>query len=61
MNWISNANSTNCRAFHRFGQAKFPEGCLVLGLNTAPAASKNNAKFKGGQNWNKNNHQALLI
>ena len=41
------------RAFHRFGQAKFAHGGKVLGepiFTTAPAASKNNARFKSGQN-----------
>jgi len=36
----------SCRVFHHFGQAKFPDGSLVLGypiFNTAPAAFKNNA------------------
>jgi len=43
------------RAFHRFGQAKFPDGGSVLGssqlsiFNTAPAASKNDTWFKSGQ------------
>jgi hypothetical protein len=41
--------------FHRFGQAKFAYGGSVLGLSqftqlTAPAASKNNAGLKTGQN-----------
>jgi len=45
----------NCyRTFHRFGQAKFPDGGSVLGtsqiFSTAPAASKNDAQFKRGQN-----------
>jgi len=43
------------RAFHRFGQAKFPNGGSVLGSNEpifthAPATSKNDARFKSGQN-----------
>jgi hypothetical protein len=38
------------RAFHGFGQAKFPDGGLVLGssqftLLHAPAASKNDTRF----------------
>jgi len=42
------------RAFHRFGQAKFPNGGLVLGssqfsIPPQPATSKNNAQFKSGQ------------
>ncbi len=41
------------RSFHRFGQAKFPDGGLVLGssqiFSTAPAASKKDAQFKKGQ------------
>ncbi len=40
------------RAFHGFGQAKFPDGGLVLGssqlANTAPATSKNNAWLRSG-------------
>jgi len=39
--------------FHRFGQAKFPNGGLVLGSSQfsvlPPAASKNHAQFKSGQ------------
>jgi len=42
------------RAFHRFGQAKFPDGGSVLGLSQfsilPPAASKNDAWFKSDQN-----------
>jgi len=40
---------------------------LPLGLKlepivtTAPAVSKNNTQFKGGQNGLDNNHRALLI
>jgi len=50
------------RAFHGFGQVEFPDGGSILGFfNTAPAASKNNAPFKSGQNCLKNNHIALLI
>jgi len=60
------------RAFHRFGQAKFPNGGSVLGssqfsvlpqlFSTAPAASKNDdAWFKSGQNQLKNKQLALLI
>jgi len=30
-------------------------------FNAAPAAFKNNARFKNGQNWPKNNHLASLI
>jgi len=30
-------------------------------FNTAPAASKNDAQFKGGQNWLKNKQLASLI
>jgi len=47
------------RAFHRFGQAKFPDGGSILGsrqfsiLLAAPAASKNTARFKSGQNQQK--------
>jgi len=53
------------REFHRFWKAKFPDGGLIFRLepifNTAPAASKNTAQFKSGQNWPKNNHLASLI
>jgi len=42
------------RTFHRFGQAKFPNGGFGFRLkptfNTAPVASKNYAWFKSGQN-----------
>ncbi len=52
-------------AFNIFRQAKFPDGGLVLGssqfFNTAPAASKNTARFKNGRNRPKNNDLALLI
>jgi len=40
--------------FHRFGQAKFPNGGSVLGLSQfsvlPPATSKNDSWFKRGQN-----------
>jgi len=55
------------RAFHRFGQAKFPYGDLVLGssqfslLLAAPGASKNDTQFRSGQIQLENNHLALLI
>jgi len=47
--------SSRYRAFHGFGLAKFPDGGSALGsskpiFNTAPAASKNDARFKRGQN-----------
>jgi len=42
------------RKFHRFGQTKFCDGGSVLGskpiFNADPAASKNTALFKIGQN-----------
>jgi len=44
------------RALHLFGQAKYPDGGLLLAFrlkpifNTDPAASKNDALFKSGQN-----------
>jgi len=40
------------RAFHRLGQAKVFDGGFRLEpiFNTAPAASKNDAQFKSGQN-----------
>jgi len=37
------------RAVHGFG-AKLPDGGKGFRLDTAPAASKNNAQFKSGQN-----------
>jgi len=53
------------RVFHGFGQAKFPDDGFGFKLepilNTAPAASKNTAWFKSGQNRPKNNHLASLI
>jgi len=53
------------RASHRFGQAKFPNDGLVLGSSQFsklhPAAIKNDAWLKRGQNWLKNNQLALLI
>jgi len=42
------------RAFHIFGQLKFPDGGSVLGLSQISklpkAVSKNDARFKSGQN-----------
>jgi len=44
------------RNVHRFGQAKFPDGGCIFYFrlepifNTTPAASKNTASFKSGQN-----------
>jgi len=40
------------RVFHRFGQAKLAFGGFRLGpiYTTIPAASKNNAQIKSGQN-----------
>jgi hypothetical protein len=52
------------RAFHGFGRAKFAYGSLILDsshLHYCPAASKNDAQFKSGQNRFKNNHLASLI
>ncbi len=43
------------RVLHRFGQAKFAYTTI------APAASKNDAQFKSGQNRLKNKQLALLI
>jgi len=47
------------------GQAKFPDGAFGIWLkpvfNTAPAASKNDAWLKSGQNRLKNKQLALLI
>jgi len=39
------------RAFHRFGQAKYPDGGLVLGLSqfsVLPQLPQKNAQFKSG-------------
>jgi len=47
------------RAFHTFGQAKFPDVGSIFSI--APSASKNTAQSKSGQNQSKNNHLALLI
>ncbi len=54
------------RSFHGIGQAKFAYGGSILGpsqltLLYCPAASKNDAQFKSGQNWLENNHHASLI
>jgi len=55
------------QTFHRFGQANFPDGGSVLGssqfsvLPQLLAASKNNARFKWGQNRLKNKQLALII
>jgi len=54
------------RVFHRFGQAKFPDGGSIICklepiFNTAPAASKNAARFKSGRNQPKNNHLTSFI
>jgi len=42
------------RVFHRFWQAKFADGGLILGLSQftqlPPAASKNDPPFKNGRN-----------
>jgi len=44
----------NYKAFHGFGQAKFAYGGSISGFSqiyaNAPAASKNDAQFKSGQN-----------
>ncbi len=54
--------SQSYRKFHRFEQAKFPDGDLIFKpiFNSAQAGSKNNARFKSGQNRLKNNHLAFL-
>jgi len=49
------------RAFHWSGQAKFLDVRLESIFNTAPAASKNNARFKRGQNQLKNKQHGSLI
>jgi len=54
------------RSFHRFGQAKFPDGGLILGssqLTLMPQLPlpKNDAQFKSGQNQLENKQLALLI
>ena len=51
------------RAFHQFGQAKFAYGGNRLEpiFATAPAASKNDAHFKSGQNQLENNHLESLV
>jgi len=63
--WIESSTIGTYRAFHRFGQAKFPDGGSVLGSSQffilPEAATKNTARFKRGQNWPKNNHLASLI
>jgi hypothetical protein len=47
---------------HRFGQAKFIYGSLVLGscrfLLLPQLPSNDNAPFKSGQNWLENNNLA---
>jgi len=40
--------TTTYKVFHGFGQAKFAHGSSILG--SSPAASKNNAQIKSGQN-----------
>ena len=61
---MAGVNFWRYRAFHRFGRAKFAY-CFDFKLEpiytTAPAASKNDAQFKSGQNQLKSNHFALLI
>ncbi len=46
--------------FHRFRQAKFANGLLDFKNEpiyaTAPVVSKNDACYKSGQYWFKNNH-----
>ncbi len=50
--------------FHRFRHAKFANGVSIkaqANFPTVPAASKNDARHKIGQNWLKNNHLTTLI
>jgi len=49
------------REFHEFGQAKFAYGSSILGSSQFTLLSKNDARFKSGQNWLKNNHLTSLI
>jgi len=53
------------RAFHRFGQDKFPDGGSILVSSQFSALPqlppKNDAQFKRGQNELKNKQLALLI
>jgi len=50
---ICNTAKKYFRAFHRFGQAEFPDGGSVLGSSensTLPQLPLKNAQFKSGQN-----------
>jgi len=55
----------NYRAFHGFGQSKFPYDGLIWGSSQfsllPQLPKKNNTLFKSGQIWVKINHFALLI
>jgi len=56
--------STTYRAFHRLGQAKFPDGGSVLGssqFSIMPQLPLNDAQLKSGQNRLENKQLALLI
>jgi hypothetical protein len=48
--------------FQGFSKAKSANGGSILSssqfFDTAPAASKNEARFKSGQSWLENNHLA---
>jgi len=50
--------------FLRFGQAKFPDGGLILSYSQfmpLPQLPPKTAQFKSGQNRLENNHLASLI
>jgi len=51
------------RLWFNFGQAKFGwSGSMLEPIyTTAPAASKNDTRLKGGQNLRKDNHLTSLI
>ncbi len=63
------SNQSNKRitysVFHRFKQATFAYGDLILSSSqffvTSPAASINDAYHKSSQNWLKNNHHSSTI
>jgi len=52
-------------AFHGFGQAEFAYGGSILGsrkfTQLPQLPLKNDARFKSGRNWLKNNNLASLI
>ncbi len=63
--WTPEFDESKYSVFHRFRQDKFSDNGLILSSKqifaTAPAASKNDARYKSGQNRLQNNHLATSI